>query len=78
MDVDWWPTDMRYHFVRRFVIMTKRKRILTGDRPTGKLHLGHYVGWPHPSQSIISSQRDSKTEGTTLAWFALEPHLAVM
>lgn len=22
----------------------KRKRILTGDRPTGKLHLGHYVG----------------------------------
>ncbi len=25
--------------------MTKsRKRILTGDRPTGKLHLGHYVG----------------------------------
>ncbi len=23
---------------------TNRKRILTGDRPTGKLHLGHYVG----------------------------------
>jgi tryptophanyl-tRNA synthetase len=22
----------------------KRKRILTGDRPTGQLHLGHYVG----------------------------------
>jgi tryptophanyl-tRNA synthetase len=22
----------------------KRKRILTGDRPTGKMHLGHYVG----------------------------------
>lgn len=22
----------------------QRKRILTGDRPTGKLHLGHYVG----------------------------------
>ncbi len=21
-----------------------RKRILTGDRPTGKLHLGHFVG----------------------------------
>ena len=21
-----------------------RKRILTGDRPTGKLHLGHYIG----------------------------------
>lgn len=24
--------------------MGTRKRILTGDRPTGKLHLGHYVG----------------------------------
>jgi tryptophanyl-tRNA synthetase len=24
--------------------MTTKKRILTGDRPTGKMHLGHYVG----------------------------------
>ncbi|MBW7883174.1 MAG: tryptophan--tRNA ligase [Caldilineaceae bacterium] len=24
--------------------MSDRKRILTGDRPTGKLHLGHYIG----------------------------------
>lgn len=24
--------------------MTEKKRILTGDRPTGALHLGHYVG----------------------------------
>ncbi len=24
--------------------MNNKKRILTGDRPTGKLHLGHYVG----------------------------------
>lgn len=24
--------------------INKRKRILTGDRPTGRLHLGHYVG----------------------------------
>jgi tryptophanyl-tRNA synthetase len=24
--------------------MIQKKRILTGDRPTGKLHLGHYVG----------------------------------
>ena len=24
--------------------MTTKKRILTGDRPTGKLHLGHWVG----------------------------------
>src|SRR4030042_3737568 len=23
---------------------TMKKRILTGDRPTGPLHLGHYVG----------------------------------
>ncbi|NDJ78274.1 MAG: tryptophan--tRNA ligase [Chloroflexi bacterium] len=24
--------------------MSERKRVLTGDRPTGKLHLGHYIG----------------------------------
>lgn len=24
--------------------MTEKKRVLTGDRPTGLLHLGHYVG----------------------------------
>jgi len=24
--------------------MSDRKRILTGDRPTGRLHLGHYTG----------------------------------
>ena len=24
--------------------MNSKKRILTGDRPTGKLHLGHYIG----------------------------------
>lgn len=24
--------------------MEKKKRILTGDRPTGKLHIGHYLG----------------------------------
>ncbi len=24
--------------------MTTQKRILTGDRPTGRLHLGHYIG----------------------------------
>ena len=23
---------------------TRRPRLLTGDRPTGRLHLGHYVG----------------------------------
>ncbi len=25
-------------------MLAVRKRILTGDRPTGRLHLGHYVG----------------------------------
>ena len=24
--------------------MADKKRVLTGDRPTGALHLGHYVG----------------------------------
>jgi len=24
--------------------MSKEKIILTGDRPTGRLHIGHYVG----------------------------------
>ena len=24
--------------------MTKKPIILTGDRPTGKLHIGHFVG----------------------------------
>ncbi len=24
--------------------MTNKPRLLTGDRPTGRLHLGHYVG----------------------------------
>ncbi|MBF1352511.1 MAG: tryptophan--tRNA ligase, partial [Mogibacterium diversum] len=24
--------------------MSKKKVVLTGDRPTGRLHIGHYVG----------------------------------
>jgi len=24
--------------------MNRKKRILTGDRPTSRLHIGHYVG----------------------------------
>lgn len=24
--------------------MESKKRVLTGDRPTGKLHIGHYFG----------------------------------
>jgi len=42
-------TGFAYHFIhnenKEDVIMSKgKKRILTGDRPTGNLHLGHYVG----------------------------------
>lgn len=35
-----------------------RKRILTGDRPTGKLHLGHYVG---SLQSRVALQHEYDT-----------------
>lgn len=38
--------------------MNKRKRILTGDRPTGKLHLGHYVG---SLQNRVALQDDYDT-----------------
>lgn len=38
--------------------MDKRKRILTGDRPTGKLHLGHYVG---SLQNRAALQKDYET-----------------
>ncbi|TDG79474.1 hypothetical protein C5L31_000741 [Secundilactobacillus malefermentans] len=31
-------------FFERMKMMTEKKVILTGDRPTGKLHIGHYVG----------------------------------
>lgn len=26
------------------IVNKRKKRILTGDRPTGKLHIGHYFG----------------------------------
>lgn len=35
-----------------------RKRLLTGDRPTGKLHLGHYVG---TLSNRVQLQRDYET-----------------
>lgn len=38
--------------------MNKRKRILTGDRPTGKLHLGHYVG---SLQNRVALQKEYDT-----------------
>ncbi len=33
-----------YYNLKDVMIMAKKKIILTGDRPTGKLHLGHLVG----------------------------------
>lgn len=33
-----------YYNLKDVMIMAKKKIILTGDRPTGKLHLGHFVG----------------------------------
>jgi tryptophanyl-tRNA synthetase len=40
------------------IFMNKRKRILTGDRPTGKLHLGHYVG---SLQNRVALQKEYDT-----------------
>jgi tryptophanyl-tRNA synthetase len=36
--------DATQQIIEPGVTMNEKKRILTGDRPTGKLHLGHYVG----------------------------------
>ena len=38
--------------------MTLRQRILTGDRPTGPLHIGHYVG---SLRNRVALQRDHDT-----------------
>jgi tryptophanyl-tRNA synthetase len=38
--------------------MNDRKRILTGDRPTGRLHLGHYVG---SLQNRVKLQKEYET-----------------
>ncbi|TSC92419.1 MAG: tryptophanyl-tRNA synthetase, partial [Candidatus Berkelbacteria bacterium Licking1014_85] len=35
---------MTRHRQKRRKAMQRKKRILTGDRPTGQLHLGHHVG----------------------------------
>ena len=31
-------------YYNKVTTMGKEKIILTGDRPTGRLHIGHYVG----------------------------------
>jgi tryptophanyl-tRNA synthetase len=33
-----------FYLIEDISLMTKKKIVLTGDRPTGPLHLGHYVG----------------------------------
>src|SRR4051812_20985923 len=38
------PAVNPLHVARITVTMSDKPRILTGDTPTGKLHLGHYVG----------------------------------
>ena len=40
------------------VIMATKKRILTGDTPTGKLHIGHYVG---TLENRVKLQHDYET-----------------
>lgn len=45
MDDGWWkPEKTINEQTIRSINMNNKKRILTGDRPTGRLHLGHYVG----------------------------------
>ena len=39
--------------------MSDKKRILTGDRPTGKLHIGHYFG---SLQNRVKMQEDENLE----------------
>ena len=37
--------EMKLKIVKKWrKYMNTKKRILTGDRPTGRLHIGHYVG----------------------------------
>ncbi len=35
---------MDKNYVEKVGKISKKKRILTGDRPTGRLHIGHYFG----------------------------------
>lgn len=35
-----------------------KKRILTGDRPTGKLHLGHYIGSMQEKMEAMEQLKD--------------------
>jgi tryptophanyl-tRNA synthetase len=37
-------SSFNYRYTTSIRMETAKKRLLTGDRPTGKLHLGHYLG----------------------------------
>jgi len=43
---------------KQFITNNMKKRILTGDNPTGKLHLGHYVG---SHENRVKLQNDYET-----------------
>lgn len=45
MEDGWWR--FVYLLINKLtggILMNRKKRILTGERPTGRLHIGHYVG----------------------------------
>lgn len=50
MEDSWWWLNKTYYEVAKSknlnggIAMSEKKRILTGDRPTSRLHIGHYVG----------------------------------
>ena len=41
--------------------MSQRTRILTGDTPTGRLHLGHLVE-EGPTEMIFNNPKDQRTQ----------------
>ena len=44
------------------------KIILTGDRPTGRLHVGHYVGSLRRRVELQNSSRASMIWATVMGW----------
>ncbi len=51
--------------------MTKRKRVLSGMRPTGRLHLGHYFG---ALQNWLKLQQEYECFFFVADWHALTTH----
>jgi tryptophanyl-tRNA synthetase len=61
-------------FVRRYDIffgVTKRKRVFSGMRPTGRLHLGHYFG---ALQNWVKLQDEYDCFFCVVDWHALTTH----